>query len=804
MNEALYSVLWFVPEVNREIMDAVKRYIMKGNKVFLLSFDDPAEMITDQYLNQASKKKLLNTFQIKYNQELNKELLIYDGNDTHHEWLTYFDHTSSFNLPQYILEHKEARSHSLVKAGAGTGKTTTMINRIAFLKHLHQSSVDLKEFVLITFTNEASIHMRSKLMEKFKDYYELTRDKKYLEWLEEMSSMFIGTIHAFASYFLSHEGKSLGFPHLIEIRSYRHEQRKQIEKAIDKFASEYADVYQAFKRVPHYKMVKLFSQMMEQIHNKAISHKDILRINYGLDEKQFHFYAQFIIRHVTSSLLNLKQREGTMEVHDLISRLDEVRFLRESELTLPLKYVFVDEFQDTDESQVRYVSWLANKYSAELFAVGDVKQSIYRFRGADYTAFNQLIYQLELNQEPYTEYSLQKNYRSTTLLLAQFNQLFTKWDERVKRFNYQETDVLKPVIKGEDSEGMNMIRLDDTSLKHLLKRLYGNEVAFLVRSNRQATETVRRIERAGYFCEADLSGSFYRSVPVREFYMLVRRFTHSKVPKDRFAFHQSSYGENSVEIMTFINQLDYEKNTTIGHLDEVEQQFDMNCSENALQLLEKIVETTDPADIYRNRFYQEKRLEFPDQGTSIIKDEAILRYEEYKANLEHLLFILKKEFSEITASIYDIEKFLSIKIATDTSENEWKKRDEKLHRFKIMTVHKAKGLEFDYVILPSTEMSFLHDHFTNHLLVQEQGNWNYGYDVKWYGMNFQNNLFNMNITDENTETIGEETRLLYVALTRAKKSVLVHGRDHMNGSRVECWNDLVESGEKLHVQSTLL
>jgi DNA helicase II / ATP-dependent DNA helicase PcrA len=804
MNEALYSVLWFVPELTGDVLSSVKRYILTGKKVFLLSFDDPAEIVKDDYLHKAAKKNMLSTFLIRYTDTYNEELIIYDGKEVDNEFLAYFDEVSSFNLPQYILEHKETKSNSLVKAGAGTGKTTTMINRIAYLKHRFQSAVNLQGFVLITFTNEASIHMRAKLMQKFKDYYDITGNAKYLEWLEEMSSMFIGTIHAFASYFLSHEGKSLGFPHLIEIRSYRHEQRKQIEKAIDKFASEYEDIYQAFKRVPHYQMVRLFSQMIEQIHNKAISQKDILKINYGLDEKQFHFYAQYIIRYVTSSLLNLKQQEGTMEVHDLISRLDEVRFLRDNDLSLPLKYVFVDEFQDTDESQVRYVSWLASKYKAELFAVGDVKQSIYRFRGADYTAFNQLIYQLDINQDPFQEYSLQKNYRSTTLLLSQFNKLFTKWDDRVKRFTYNQSDVLKPVIEAEESEGLTTIRLDDTMLKHLLKHLYGKEVAFLVRSNRQASETVKRIEKAGYFCDAELSGSFFRSIPVREFYLLVRRLTHHKVPKDRFAFHQSSYGKNNLHLMEVIQQLDYEKNTTVETLDRLEEQPEIMSSENALHFLEKIIQDTNPADIYRKRFYQEKRADFPDQDISIIKDEAILRFEEYKANLEHLLFILKKEFSHITASIYDIEKFLSIKIATDTSENEWKQRDEKLHRFKVMTVHKAKGLEFDHVILPSTEMTFLQDYFTNHLLVHEQGNWNYGYDVKWYGMNFQNNLFKMNISDENAETIGEETRLLYVALTRAKNSVIVHGSDRMNASKIECWNDLVESGEKVDVQGTLL
>lgn len=804
LKELAYSILWFTPIINKVILDQVKVYLKSGRKVFLLSYDDLDSYIeSDEYLNQAAKKYLLNTYKVKYDQHIdNREILVFDGqNSSNDELLDAFNKNSSFNKEQYILEHQRSLQHALVKAGAGTGKTTTMINRISFLKHFYPALV-LKEIVMITFTNDAAINMREKLMEKWKDYYDLTKNTQYLLWLEEINDMFIGTIHSFAKEFLTKEGTQFGFSPNLEIRSYRHRQRKLVEKHIDKFANEYKDIYQGFRYIPHYKIVQTVMNMMERINNKALSYKEIIEINYGIDIKNFNVFAKYIINNVQSDLLQLKQREGTLELHDLISRLGELRQVRNDKVTLPIKYLFVDEFQDTDESQVNFTVWLVEKYKSLLFAVGDIKQSIYRFRGADYTAFKQVSYQLDLINHQHKSYSIHKNYRSSKKLISQFNHLFAKWDDAVKQFQFETNDNLEAVKDDNESQGLITLNIGDIELKNLLVRFYGKDLVFLVRSNREVLDMVKRIEKLGYFCEADIKGSFYRSIAVREFYLLIRRLTHSNVSKDRYTFNLSSYSEKRVLLKDLLTHFDYEKPYVIELLDSVETDILSNSTNKSsvIKFLEQFVEKSDPADRYRKRFYQDHMLCNPDQKVEIIKNEAILQAKEYKANLERLLFILKKEFtSDVSASLYDIEKFLSIRMATDNHENEWKVINEDHKRFRVMTVHKAKGLEFDSVIIPQTDMAFLRSNKSNSILIKNYDRWNFGYKVYWGETGFENDLYRSNIHDENDESIAEETRLLYVALTRAKKTVIVNSSNNINRYKIQSWNDLLESGEMLGV-----
>jgi len=87
-----------------------------------------------------------------------------------------------FNYEQYLVEHAPAEDHLCVEAGAGTGKTTVMIQRILFL--LHTANASLKEMAMITFTREASQNMFHKLRKEFYSRYKATRNVKYLHYIE--------------------------------------------------------------------------------------------------------------------------------------------------------------------------------------------------------------------------------------------------------------------------------------------------------------------------------------------------------------------------------------------------------------------------------------------------------------------------------------------------------------------------------------------------------------------------------------------------------------------------------------------
>ena len=91
---------------------------------------------------------------------------------------------------------------------------------------------------------------------------------------------------------------------------------------------------------------------------------------------------------------------------------------------LNIKFLFVDEFQDTDTSQIRSIVALQKKLDCQLFAVGDIKQSIYRFRGADESAFDYLEKILLTNNLRISEFILQKNYRTSDKIIQPLNVFF--------------------------------------------------------------------------------------------------------------------------------------------------------------------------------------------------------------------------------------------------------------------------------------------------------------------------------------------------------------------------------------------
>ena len=110
--------------------------------------------------------------------------------------------------------------------------------------------------------------------------------------------------------------------------------------------------------------------------------------------------------------------------------------------------MFCDEFQDSDNIQIHTLAFLNEVFDGKLFVVGDIKQSIYRFRGATDSAFERLVEYTkeELKQDiEMTEYPLSKNYRTAENILTEADQIFRKWSNQgylKYRYSGKDTDVL--------------------------------------------------------------------------------------------------------------------------------------------------------------------------------------------------------------------------------------------------------------------------------------------------------------------------------------------------------------------------
>lgn len=786
-----YSCICFSSELTNTVVQYLKEMLKKGTKIYFFTYDPLDKLFEDTLLKEAIDVQLLFANELLYTEELNESFSFYNGDISNDLLELLKEKCTTFNAQQFLIEHAAPEKNIGVSAGAGTGKTTVMINRILYLKHSNPE-LDFSKFGLITFTNTAAGHMREKLVERIKIYFRFTRNPTYLQWLEDSRKIEAGTIHSFAHKILLLNRNALFEQMDLKISGHRYKRRKIIEKEIDSFRFESPELFRKFQYIEQYKLIKAIEWIMDYLSNHSISAADVAQLDFGTSVDDSHLLYERVVKKSFASYQKFKEDEGRLDVNDLIIKLEEVRGSSRT-LNIPYKYLFIDEFQDSDQQQTKFFAFLNEKYKLQLFVVGDIKQSIYRFRGADYTAFQQLERQVQLD----FKFHLQLNYRSADCLIKTFNELFSKWPSVVQSFTYDEEDFLHPGLGLESNDkpfgNLELRRIDrlrDPKLLNFLKEHELTNTAVLVRSNREVNELALICEQNNIFHTAERDGDFYRTNVVREFYQLILRFTHPSNWKNRYLLHLSSYGKRTIEVSDIINEfsperIEKERFMNIDtHLDSYVEKF---SREGIFDVINQIIQDINPAKIHAERFIHERSTESNVDNQKVLEMAEII-YKEYSLNLSQLIILLKKDMKDNFPSLYNLESSLRLKIQTDKIATQKVLGNLESARLTIMTVHKAKGLEFDYVCLPNAKEEF--NNFTKLEAILEGNQFGYRTFIE-KGKTFQNNYhINFQKTEKN-ENVGEEARLLYVAMTRAKKQVFFDAPDYDKEYQVRSWGDLI-------------
>ena len=226
--EPLYSIL-LSNQSYSDYRDRIKTWLSKGIKViwFTRKSDEVAEL-KNEY-SEYTQIYLLQAYYV----EFEDSACIVDGHDSEGFVNSVLESgCPQFNSAQYQVEHCNSDEHIIVQASAGTGKTTVMIDRILFLLHT-QPDLHLPEVYMVTFTRDATDQMNRRLQDVLTARYKLTREKKYLAWLEEQSQMNISTLHSFAYQMLKEYGIGEGFTKNLDIRSFKYEKKEIIKDAVD-------------------------------------------------------------------------------------------------------------------------------------------------------------------------------------------------------------------------------------------------------------------------------------------------------------------------------------------------------------------------------------------------------------------------------------------------------------------------------------------------------------------------------------------------------------------------------------------
>ena len=750
---------------------------------------------------------------------------------------------SQFNFEQYQVEHSSPEKNIVIRAGAGTGKTYTMISRIGFICYtqnvpLHKMA---DRIVMITFTNEAADQMEEKLRTYFRNCYLVTSNPDYLQMISRIDHMQISTIHSYAKNLIAQLGTSFGYGIDLGITSSEFYRRKKISDLLDAYIHqkeiEYGKSYTDKLGMPVYAIRDSILDFIGKLHNKSVNIGAIDPQDFGTllnDEAhgELHELLASVIPSVEREYFEELLENNKIHLSSMMSVLN--RFINDPDSESRIRelkkdknaqqFMFVDEFQDTDDSQIESLLRIAQVLDYNLFLVGDIKQCIYRFRGAKEKAFDQL--GIEKNPEKWLEFSLQRNYRTDKHLLDIFDRSFTSWGEMDEELLTY--DAAKDKLIGtRDYNGRYLssksrfyrrlpaaneemrIPVLVEEIKRIQKRIQYEEshgmklsakeksIAILVRENWQADMIRTECARLGISVHTNTGGDLYMSQPAMDMLTLVNALVHfdeadylyNLVTSNFFNLDipKSNLYEIRMKIRTgkwraktdekeqvnyLINFMNLMLANTVDKNNKWEYIVASLRTQPILQAIRKVYSTLEPwkhfsSDPWKQHYYQ--------LNVDLLFEQII-----NACNVDRL-------------TINTLQEHLHNSIVSQVSvDSRTPASNEDEAAIQCITVHKSKGLEYGHVIMPfcSASMNFikktqLHISTTKH---QDRYRIGYSMSVGDSGESIQNDFYDEIV--EKSEKAREEARVLYVAMTRSIRSfswVEIQGKQNLS------WQNLIET-----------
>ena len=771
----------------------------------------------------------------------------------------------NINTRQYAIVHAHADSAHVdhpvvVSASAGSGKTETLSERIIYL--LCTSSVmepsptveknppyDLRldEIVLITFTREAAREMRQRITRSLVLRRRLCARcaMPVLAWLSQLGSTNISTIHAFAKKLIQvlgpREGVAADFTVGTDYERFNELVRGAVNNSFFSLSveerEEFPEIHEAHNFVNDVweSLVRNGTNVLQLRPGSS----QVAALDWAPNLCQHNWAKSFgaklpeIIDEIASKYRVICRERKLVPTDQLLSIAADLvrpRSGSSDELTVP-KYLFIDEFQDTDEQQIDLALNLRQR-GTRLFVVGDAKQAIYRFRGAAGDAFELLRNKLGTSMR---EYQLVRNFRTDGNLLNSMQNVFDSWSasghlelpsgsrlESSHELARSGTELKKVGFNsGFSSRRDTALQLMADEISSWMNESWSSRVggeskiAVLCRTNRQAVQVKEFLNQPRFKinCEISKGGDFYRTRAVAELRVLLRALTSPSDLANLLELLETVWG---IAIYHYFEEhaLDdgrglrrYIDADTVDEIwieplasGEIQSwgmrlasstgkqmnRTDIAKFERRVKSLSKLVQTLPMLEML-----SELDLVFePHVWLAALGDSNPTAYER---NLDHAMVLLDDAFGDGSVSLLEALNWLNHKANTDRDEEE--PDSESAPDVLAITVHKAKGREFDAVVIPFCDMKFTAEKRTSVTLVSSSGKRRVGWRW-WHGRGRAGHLLDKNIDAkfealDRSETVKEETRLLYVAMTRAKKQLTIIYPSGGALSSPDCWADLV-------------
>lgn len=415
-----------------------------------------------------------------------------------------------------LWEEYTGKNDLFISAGAGTGKTHTISSIYVSLfdrAFRRGQKLGVENVVTITYTRKAAREMKKKIVEMIEE--KLTGENAHV-WHQLLSSMifaWISTIDSFANRILTESGLLVGVDPGFRISS-ESRMRYSLHRAVLWTLSEHIDLMEPL--LSFYDIDQIVSKLTEAIvHHRynLLTCKSITRIDFEFpfhnnteEEKLLkkaidNFHELFL--HAYEAYLQELDREKLMDFTEVLMKLRRIlkepehEWLRERYRN-QFKYIIVDEFQDTNFLQKEIIDLLRGP-ETKIIYVGDAKQSIYRFRGAEVEVFSQAKKEIEASGGSLHQLSV--NFRSHPDIVEFNNRLFEKIFTGGKDYAPLYSRLAPLHLEGvEDSrKRVNLLLIEKPSdepevVAEFIESIVGREFEF-VRREKRSDEVVLIAER---------------------------------------------------------------------------------------------------------------------------------------------------------------------------------------------------------------------------------------------------------------------------------------------------------------------
>ena len=590
------------------------------------------------------------------------------------------------------------KTSALILAGAGSGKTRVLTTRIAWL--LQNQHAGVHNIMAVTFTNKAAKEMQTRL-------------SAMLPY--NLRAMWLGTFHGICNRFLRLHYRDAGLPQTFQILD----------------SSDQASIIKRLLKQLNIDEKSLAPRTLQGFINaqkEAGLRANVLDAPDPFTQRLIKCYAEYE---------QLCQREGVVDFAELLLRSYEILNANPALLAhyqSRFTHILVDEFQDTNKLQYAWLKLLADG-GAAVFAVGDDDQSIYRFRGANVGNMTQFLRDFQINQP----IKLEQNYCSVGNILAAANAVIQNNTDRLGknlRTDAEAGEKIRFFAAYNDIAEADFIVNEIKELKRENWQL--NQIALLYRSNAQSRVLEQALFQAAISYKIYGGLRFYERLEVKHALAYLRLAIN---PNDDNAllrvinFPPRGIGTRSIENIQAAAQ---QQNSSLWQaaqgmgkkiapfIELVEQLRGQVGVVSLAELVKSVLDLSGLIKHYQNQkqISEQERVENLEE---LVNAATGFRVEDVQLDM------LPENLADNPA--LPVIAFLS-NAALESGENQAGSGDQAVQ---LMTVHAAKGLEFDAVFISGMEEG----RFPSELSMNEAGG------------------------------LAEERRLMYVAITRARKRLYI-------------------------------